>query len=364
MAIMSTVFLYILIITLVSGVFILWRYPSLHSSGIEGGMIDCSVIIPARNEEKNLPGILQSIKTQDRSLREVIVVDDGSTDATAEIARSFGACVISVTDKPADWTGKTYALYTGAVQACGKYLVFCDADLSLYPQTMSRLFSSPLPPASIRSVLPWHRVKTIPEQLSLLFNLMQMAGSGAFSLTSRYPSGSFGPFLMIHRQKYLDFGGHALVKNRVLENFALGRILQDEMGFVQELYGGRNLVSFRMYPEGFSDVWEGWVKGFSSGADMTKKRYLIPSIFWIGGLFSAVCIAPVVKTDISAIHMVLLSAIGIHFYVAMKQAGSFWGANILFIPLHCLFFFILFFWSGVRRSFFKTVSWKGRSIKI
>ncbi|MGM0461024.1 MAG: glycosyltransferase family 2 protein [Fibrobacterota bacterium] len=361
---MSTVFLCVLVITLVSGVCVLWWYPSLPPSGIEGGMIDCSVIIPARNEEKNLPGLLHTIKNQSRPPREVIVVDDGSTDATAEIARSFGASVVSASDKPADWTGKTYALYTGAVQACGKYLVFCDADLSLFPHTMSRLFSTPLPSASIRSVLPWHRVKTIPEQLSLIFNLMQMAGSGAFSPASRYPSGSFGPFMLMHRQTYLDFGGHTLVKNRVLENFALGRILQDEMGFVQELYGGKNLVTFRMYPEGFADLWEGWVKGFSSGADMTKKNYLIPSIFWIGGLFSTGFIAGFVGKDISILHMVLLAAIGIHFYVAMKQAGSFWAVNILCIPLHCLFFFVLFFWSAVRKSFFKTVLWKGRRIKL
>ena len=80
-----------------------------------------SVIVPARNEERNLPTLLRSLAEQSVKPREVVVVDDGSTDRTAEIARQCGATVIASQPLPEGWRGKTWACHQGApsVRGCG-----------------------------------------------------------------------------------------------------------------------------------------------------------------------------------------------------------------------------------------------------
>ena len=72
-----------------------------------------SVIIPARNEERNLPFLLDSLKKQTLSPYEIIVVDDFSSDKTAEIARQSGVKLVQNTEFPDGWTGKNWAVWNG-----------------------------------------------------------------------------------------------------------------------------------------------------------------------------------------------------------------------------------------------------------
>src|SRR5690348_4351289 len=91
--------------------------------------VGVSVIVPARNEEACLARCLESLLAQSGVAFEIIVVDDASTDRTAEIARSFAAVhVISAPPLPEGWTGKNNAMAAGAKIARGKWLLFTDAD--------------------------------------------------------------------------------------------------------------------------------------------------------------------------------------------------------------------------------------------
>src|SRR5215470_18506709 len=88
-----------------------------------------SVIVPARNEEGNLAACLESLVPQSGVDFEIIVVNDHSTDRTAEIAASFaGVHVIEAGPLPQGWTGKNNAVACGARQARGQWLLFTDAD--------------------------------------------------------------------------------------------------------------------------------------------------------------------------------------------------------------------------------------------
>jgi len=93
-----------------------------------------SVIIPARNEEHNLPALLRSLAVQPAKPREIIVVDDGSMDRTAEIARQHGATVIASQPLPEGWRGKTWACHQGAQAASGEMLSF-----RMYPNGLREL---------------------------------------------------------------------------------------------------------------------------------------------------------------------------------------------------------------------------------
>ena len=90
---------------------------------------EVSIIVPARNEEASLGDCLQSLTAQTGVAFEIIVVDDGSTDRTREIAESFaGVRIISPGPLPAGWTGKNNAVVAGAREARGSWLLFTDAD--------------------------------------------------------------------------------------------------------------------------------------------------------------------------------------------------------------------------------------------
>src|SRR5260370_17895484 len=84
-----------------------------------------SVIIPSRNEEANLVACLESLIMQSGVTFEIIVIDDDSSDATAEIARGFpGVEVVPAGPLPKGWGGKSTALNTGAQLAPGRWLLF------------------------------------------------------------------------------------------------------------------------------------------------------------------------------------------------------------------------------------------------
>ena len=105
---------------------------------------EVSIVIPARNEEVNLGACLESLASQTGVAFEIIVVDDGSTDHTREIARSFsGVQVISAPALPekltaTSWTGKNNALVAGAKQARAEWLLFTDADTVHFPGSLAR----------------------------------------------------------------------------------------------------------------------------------------------------------------------------------------------------------------------------------
>ena len=97
-----------------------------------------SIIVPARNEEHNLPKLLLSLKELRYSRVEIIVVDDGSSDATAQIALDAGVRLVRVRERPANFHGKSYACLQGANVALGEVLLFTDADVTMYKSTLDQ----------------------------------------------------------------------------------------------------------------------------------------------------------------------------------------------------------------------------------
>jgi 4,4'-diaponeurosporenoate glycosyltransferase len=320
-----------------------------------------SVIIPARNEEHNLPALLRSLVAQSLRPQEIIVVDDASTDSTAAITQHHGAQVLSSRPLPDGWRGKTWACHQGAQIAGGKYLLFLDADTWFERDGLMRALSEfPATGRGALSVAPHHCVRAFHEQFSAFFNLIMLGGTGAFTLFGErfIKPGLLGQFLLIDRSSYETVGGHEAVKGRVLENFWLAAKLQ-AANVPTRCRGGRGVFSFRMYAGGWRDLIEGWTKGFSSGAGRTPIPILLLIIVWLGGIF----FVPVgIFTQNAPLPWLALYSLCVaQTGWLLRRTGTFHWLVSAFYPVFVLFFFAVFARSVLRSG--KSVNWKGREIR-
>lgn len=127
-----------------------------------------SVIIPARNEEINLPHLLTSLKEQTYMPDEVIVIDDFSEDETAIIAQGYDVRLIKNPDLPEGWTGKNWAVWNGYLASHGDILIFLDSDVRLAPKGIELLLKNREAAGGAISVVPYHYNEKIYERLSLI----------------------------------------------------------------------------------------------------------------------------------------------------------------------------------------------------
>ncbi|NLX75252.1 MAG: glycosyltransferase [Synergistaceae bacterium] len=226
------------------------RFPTLPAAERDtvANYPSVSVIIPARNEEVNLPLLLSDLYAQTLPIHEIICVDDNSEDSTAQIIAASGARLIALNTKPNEWTGKTWACQNGADAATGELLLFLDADVRLGPNGLRLLLAAYRQAGCTVSVQPYHKTEKMYEQLSMMFNLVQIAANG-IGLPEPYNLGLYGPIILISRREYEKVGGHESVKNNVVEDVALGLRLKN-VGLPFRLYIGNHDVSFRMYANG------------------------------------------------------------------------------------------------------------------
>ncbi|MFS0840146.1 glycosyltransferase [Paenibacillus sp. 1P03SA] len=282
----------IVILGWVTGWFLLWRTGVCRISPAErkspSGGRHVSVIVPARNEEGRLPPLLASLAAQSVPPGEIIVVDDGSTDGTAALARRSGARVVAPGPLPAGWLGKPWACHRGTEAARGSVFVFLDADIRLEEDGLERLLAVQARKGGLLSVQPYHEVKRPYEHLSAFFNLIVPASTAAFTPFGDMvaPKASFGPCIVCSRADYTAAGGHWAVRGEVLENLALGRRFQAS-GLPLVCRAGRGTVAFRMYPEGMGSLVRGWSKSFASGARTTALPVLLAVVLWLAGGASA-----------------------------------------------------------------------------
>ncbi|MCK9253665.1 MAG: glycosyltransferase [Clostridiales bacterium] len=362
---------------LLAGLLVLWRIPLAcqvpdfpdHDSKKLARRV--TVIIPAYNEAKRLPALLASLKAQDIRPHELIVVDDASTDATRSIAQQAGFHVLDADTALSDWVGKSRACWSGAQAATGDWLLFLDADTRLSePDSLRRILTTfqSLGGRGGLSLQPWHTIERFCENMSVVFNIIVMAGIGVFTPwgTRLRGAGLFGPCLLCNRQDYFEVGGHQAIHDQVMDDLALGRSLQ-KAGLPAHCRGGRGVLTFRMYPEGLRSLWEGWSKNMCSGAAATHPLVFALIILWICAGFS--CLTVFIKA-IGGPPLVLAAACfatllyALLFIRMARLCGRFWRWPLLLFPVFLTFFTLVFLWSLLLTRVLHVVTWKGRRIKV
>jgi 4,4'-diaponeurosporenoate glycosyltransferase len=350
------------------GFVFLWKIPSPKKiKDWRPHEVRLSVIIPARNEEKNLAELLQSMEHQIHKPGEVIVVDDHSEDATADVGKRFGCKVIRSKELPQGWIGKPWACWQGAHSAVNDILLFLDADTCLEPDGLSKLLSSFFENEGLLTVQPYHALIKNYERLSAIFNIIVLAGINAFTpLRSKLkPEGAFGPCMMCRKDHYFEVGGHEIAKNDILESMSLGKAFI-EAGHGVHCYGGKKTISFRMYPEGFRSLVEGFSKGFGIGANAISLTVLMMIVCWVFGGVSLTrhliqsILAGNLNDIITWMGLDLLYVVQIHWMLV--RIGNFGIRTAILFQIPLLFFVLVFALSILKTFILKKARWKGRVV--
>lgn len=331
-----------------------------------------SIIIPARNEALRLPFLLESLSQQEFQPDELIVVDDQSTDNTAKIAKAAGAQVISITELEDGWIGKSYACWSGALLSAGEWLLFLDADTRLVnPNSLRRLLITfgTLGGRGSLSIQPYHTVVRLYESFSAVFNIIVMAGMNVFTPwgTVIPSAGLFGPCLLCRRDDYFRIGGHEAIRGDVMEDLSLGQAFR-KYGLPVHCLGGQGVISFRMYPGGFVQLIEGWTKNFGTAASSTHPLIFAMIIAWISGGFStlALLLSGIQEKSPLWIIAAILAyiAYALQLLWLARKVGDFHSILFMVFPLLLGFFTLLFAKSFYQAKILRTVSWRGRQVKV
>jgi glycosyltransferase involved in cell wall biosynthesis len=257
--------------------------------------LNLSVIVPARNEEDCLGPCLQSLISQsDEGWKlgrdwELLLVDDGSTDRTQEIAQSFaGVTVINPAALPKGWTGKANAAWTAAKQAQGEWLLFTDADTEHEPGDLRRaLHEAEKHKVAMLSYSPrqivngfWQRVL-----MPLVFSELALAYPPAkVSDPESRLAAANGQFLLIRRDAYVQIGGHEAVADSMLEDVDLAYLVKRRKLGLRFRYAP-DALSVRMY-RSFRQMCEGWTKNLALlfGNTLITAAWKLLDILLLAGL--------------------------------------------------------------------------------
>jgi cellulose synthase/poly-beta-1,6-N-acetylglucosamine synthase-like glycosyltransferase len=239
-----------------------------HEPPAEGNRPSVLAVVPARDEEANLTDCLNALCASDYPRLRIHVVNDGSTDRTAEIARAaaLGDARIkttSIAELPRGWLGKNYALWRGTAGATDDWFLFLDADVRVSPSCVARAVA-----AAERRGADLFTMVTRVETLSFWEIAVQPVIAHCFSLlfdpvkvnSPAYPRvvGAFGPFILFRRAAYESLGGHAAVRAQVAEDLRLAEAVK-AAGLRLVVARGVGLASVRMY-DSLGAIVRGWSK--------------------------------------------------------------------------------------------------------
>jgi glycosyltransferase involved in cell wall biosynthesis len=225
-----------------------------------------SVVVPARNEEVSLKACLQSLLAQTGVAREIIVVDDGSTDGTRAVAQSFPTVqVVKAGPLPPGWCGKANACQAGAQLARGEWLLFTDADTVHRPGSLARaLTEARAHQAVLLSYSPEQEIQGLAQRalMPLIFAELAVAYRPEDVCDPASPAAAAnGQYLLISREVYQAVGGHAAVASDLLEDVALAGAVKRSGRRLFFRFGG-DAVRAHMY-RSFPQMCEGWSKNLA-----------------------------------------------------------------------------------------------------
>lgn len=323
-----------------------------------------SVIVPARNEEGSLAACLESLVGQSGVEFEILVVDDGSTDATRAIAQSFpSVAVVDARPLREGWSGKFNAMFSGAQDARGRWLLFTDADTVHKPGSLARsVGEAEEHKVALLSYSPEQDVRGLWQKavMAVIFGELACTYRPTQVCDVLNPAAAAnGQYMLILRPRYIEFAENAEIRGSLLEDVALAKALKQSGAKIRFRFGG-DAVRTRMY-RSFAQLREGWTKNlallFPATVRLAVMR-LIEFVLVVGA--TAATIFSATRGSIGAAIVAGGIAAGVYgsFLVRIRHAHFGWRGNLV-----AIFGLPLFSWLLLRshRAHLRgEVVWKGR----
>ena len=333
----------------------------------EGPKPFVSIVIPMRNEEKNVTRLIQNLKELTYENYEVILLDDRSKDNTKPLAiKAIGSDnrfqIMDGVPLQEGWVGKVHACHQLSKQANGEYLLFIDADVRLHE-------------ASIEKTLPFFQNKNIKlvtgfpqfhvtNLLSKLLVPMQQ-----FVVWTHLPAyianhtrftkatAAHGAFMMFEAQTYREIGGHSTVQNSLVEDVHIARKLK-ENGYFIKLINNTPYVTCHMYDTN-KEVWEGFLKNIYTGIGRSKIMVFLLTIYYT---FIYIVPFPLAFLSLNWQYMLPILLIFVQkAFIDWQTRQKVW--LFLLMPFSALAFIIIMHASMWRSILKQNYMWKGRAYK-
>ncbi|HOJ02903.1 MAG TPA: glycosyltransferase family 2 protein [Bacteroidota bacterium] len=327
-----------------------------------------SICIPARNEEASIGQLLSSLQPFVRPDMEILVLDDHSTDGTAQVLRGHEPLLPTLrllqgASLPTGWTGKNWACHQLAQQARGEVLLFVDADVWLESDALGATLDalrnyradalSAFPRQQLDGVVSKAVVPIMDLLLYAFLPLQLVHRTRARSLAA-----ANGQWIAFRRSCYEAIGGHAGLRSEVVEDIALARAVKQH-GFRMLLTSGVGMLRCRMYRSP-GEVLRGFSKTFFAAFDFRAMAFVPMLLFML-----LVFVLPFIWLAIDA-RVLILTAIGLNVllrtFMSIRLRHG-WLSVILHpfgilgavgIGMHAI-------WQRYRRG---SVIWKDRAIPV
>jgi len=346
------------------------------SSGVE-----LTVIVPARNEEDCIKACLDSLVAQSNEFFqlgrewEILIVDDGSTDQTRAIAMQFhqelrGVIVLDPNKLEKGWTGKANACWSGAQRARGQWLLFTDADTIHEPGNLRRaIHEAEKYRVGVLSYSPKQLVSGIWQRalMPLVFSELALAyPPDKVSTPELRIAAANGQFLLASRAAYDAIGGHASVKNDILEDVQFAYLAKKRKQGLRFRYAA-DALSTRMYRT-LGAMIEGWTKNlallFGNCLVMVLWRLLdffllvgLPLMAWHYWYYSVFQLPWVTAGQL----LTLVWLRNLWRFYARVRKSNFPALDCLISPIALPLLAALLYRSWFQNTVLHRVKWKGRT---
>jgi len=333
-----------------------------------------SILLPARNEERNLESCVRSLLAQKYHDFQIVVLDDESSDSTWQILVSLASeddriRIIKGKPLPEGWIGKNWACHQLSQVADGELLLFTDADTRHHPSILSDAISAMMAgEADLITAIPHEEVISWAERLAIpviFFCMMCFVPLGlAYRLRAPILSATIGQFMMFRKTAYRRIGGHAAIKQNAVDDIALGRNIKSH-GLRWHLYDGRDRIRCRMY-EDFSQVYQGLSKNLFA---VFNYKLTITLFIWVW--LSIVFFSPLIVLALWFIGMTIPSLSILLAATSVAIASVLWGITYwrFGFPRYLTFLYpvsmILVFtiaMSSIILTLMGRTTWKGRTL--
>lgn len=322
-----------------------------------------SILVPARNEEKNIKNLITAIEEQNYANYELIIADDNSDDKTAEFIKAHASTnpkisLISIEKLPMGWLGKNLACHTLSQHASGDFLLFIDADVKLEHSVVSRALAyMSKRKLGLVSIFPMQEMAksseylTIPIMNYILLSLLPLP----LVRISRFKSLSAanGQFMLFDTKVYKSIEPHKAIKNNKVEDIAIARLLKQNKTKVACLANERQ-VKCNMY-SGFSEAIQGFSKNIVA---YFGNSFLLGFVFWILSTFGLLWLI-VFLPNISWL-IVLLSILITRLLISIQSNQNGMKNMLLHFPQQFMIGYLLLLSTIYKLR--KQYQWKGRNI--